>query len=1232
MKRKKRLLAILLTVSLGAAPAVSYAAEFADSGTADENTIEEECVESCSEPEDMDSEANVVVSGEVDAKEAVSEEVEEVEAKEPFPEEVAEDDAKEEVPEEMDDVLAKEAYDEEEYGIQLLANGDTAFAVYSETDDSLIFYTDSTVPDAGSTYREKDVTAVYTGFDTAEYAAASEVPWRSVRGDVQSVRFDESFTDVQPNATALWFSEFTGCAEFDMANLDTSQVTTMYRMFYYCSHAAELDVRHFDTANVTSMQGMFNNCRAITELDVSGFDTSHVKTMEAMFYSCSNLITIYSDDSMFVTTGLTTEINMFTGCGVLVGGCGTVWNNSRITSAMAHVDTTDYPGYFTNRSFYDGVIFAPSNKTANRLAANGGGRTAMTGLSQFAGEYGKLEIILPTDSDLGSKFTIYRDETGTEYTSSAALGNITGDYNWKLVGWYNIANGEYYSVADGKEVTAEIDLHKNNVFYADYISTSYDFGSSTDGAFIDTVSTADFVDIQMFDYNELFNLYSCDLSAAMSENTEAAFNNSTFDETWTDGEKFYDTPNYNGLNRNGTTALTNSFIFLGGANGGGTILNPHNYASWNNSTTTIQSASNWGITSPSFSNPIIGSLFNPNSDRIGVTYVGQSDFLFQYGTDGKEGQNPNTEKYVGYYYYDSGLYSAAYNQSAQRFYVYDRLEYGSSGGTQLSMFLPYNYFTDETMHSDPQIDYWFGMSMEIQFYLPDDVGTAAAPSKNIVQDKNMVFNFSGDDDIMVFVDDALVLDMAGVHTRADGTIDFATGTVTRAVWNYEETGYAWGPQTTSFELGAGNHTMTVYYMERGRSASNLSVSFNIFPEWQYESDSVTTVTASKEWADGAELHAEDAVRMGLFEQVSEFEQSGDSFIIDGMTYTYQAGKTYTAEGKEYTYNAFYFSDSGGIAWYDEDANELYVLVSAPAGQRNPVDLSSGNGWEYVWELLDDDKEYIIREMTQSAAYGASYSVSADPEGYAYWSIIGETELEEAVSGAGDPSAVTLDVILTDAAQAAAEEGTLLGIVINHSLLPDSNIVFSMHAQKNTEDSSLFRYGIVNDSQITDDMVWTLTYTADLGSDVYGAKRLHTFTLSHERDGSRYFLALDESLSGLTVTTSLSAAAEFYCDNAGELRVYSSGGSLVSAKRVVISENGRLSIEDTVSDLQENNLHIYTLTTGHTTVYGWKVVNRSAFELPNTGGYGTLRFIVIGLAVLCGGAAGIYTRGKRQKRV
>ena len=100
--------------------------------------------------------------------------------------------------------------------------------------------------------------------------------------------------------------------DYEIANLDTSNITDMHDMFKNCANLTHLDLSNFDTSKVTSMYSMFDSCSQLKTLDLSGFDTSKVTNMYAMFGYCQNLTTL--NLTVFDTSKVTNMYNMFNYC------------------------------------------------------------------------------------------------------------------------------------------------------------------------------------------------------------------------------------------------------------------------------------------------------------------------------------------------------------------------------------------------------------------------------------------------------------------------------------------------------------------------------------------------------------------------------------------------------------------------------------------------------------------------------------------------------------------------------------------------------------------------------------------------------------------------------------------------------------------------------------------------------------------------------------------------------
>ena len=415
-------------------------------------------------------------------------------------------------------------------------------------------------------------------------------------------------------------------------------------------------------------------------------------------------------------------------------------------------------------------------------------------------------------------------------------------YNYVLSGWYDIVNNKYY--APGEEITighsSGDDIKGNAVFYADWKAASYDVGQFNSQV-TDTVSTNSFVTTRMFDYSVLMNI--------LSERANVTFNNN--------GSSYTDTWNLltNGNNPYNGDPVTN-FILRDWDAGGQDISYPNGHNDRNNPTDAGTVYRNL------YTEQIRDIFFDPSLELPGKQYLGTGDHLFQLCLD------PAHEHY-GYYYYNSERNAASYNQSDQRFYVYDYLEctrtsYNSGNEGKYSDFLPLNspyantngkhvntytyqgtegeyvgttHYMYDCRYNDSNnstnnvgTNFWFGMSVEVEFYLPNNAGATVNGGEYGNQDiygKDMHFRFTGDDDVWIFVDDTMVLDLGGLHGMETGDINFSTGTVTI-------NGVVDNQLSNNLKtIKAGEHKLTLYYMERGSSMSNCAIYFNLAPRFAF---------------------------------------------------------------------------------------------------------------------------------------------------------------------------------------------------------------------------------------------------------------------------------------------------------------------------------------------------------------------------------------------------------------
>lgn len=210
--------------------------------------------------------------------------------------------------------------------------------------------------------------------------------------------------------------------------------------------------------------------------------------------------------------------------------------------------------------------------------------------------------------------------------------------------------------------------------------------------------------------------------------------------------------------------------------------------------------------------------------------------------------NESTFNGITTYSYDSFTdKNREINTSKKDFEVtsYKNATVGSDNGVG---FFPFEQFTDTTKTNTHK--YGFGTEFDIDFYMSETGTLTAADGTK----KDITFNFSGDDDVWVYVDGVLVLDLGGAHKVSSGSINFSDMKVIyKAAVDTSDNISARGKGTAdTFATNANNvttvdlaqifkangaefnnknsskkHTLQMFYMERGSSDSNCSISFNL---------------------------------------------------------------------------------------------------------------------------------------------------------------------------------------------------------------------------------------------------------------------------------------------------------------------------------------------------------------------------------------------------------------------
>lgn len=227
-----------------------------------------------------------------------------------------------------------------------------------------------------------------------------------------------------------------------------------------------------------------------------------------------------------------------------------------------------------------------------------------------------------------------------------------------------------------------------------------------------------------------------------------------------------------------------------------------------------------------------------DSEGNPVFTVPDAGIFTEERVDGKTVQKANFpftyDSATGYYEFNAAEESV-YFHNGELHYDDEPQKVNNDGWK--TAFLPFNDSYGESANDIQNPDYHFGMRADIEFSMTDD---------GKWMEQEIQFEFAGDDDMWVFVDGVLVLDLGGIHDSANGVINFATGEVTCSATNPEDFSFGiFGEDITkgniytkdgkegqlgkNFDTFAAEnrHTLTIFYLERGAGESNCRIKFNL---------------------------------------------------------------------------------------------------------------------------------------------------------------------------------------------------------------------------------------------------------------------------------------------------------------------------------------------------------------------------------------------------------------------
>lgn len=268
----------------------------------------------------------------------------------------------------------------------------------------------------------------------------------------------------------------------------------------------------------------------------------------------------------------------------------------------------------------------------------------------------------------------------------------------------------------------------------------------------------------------------------------------------------------------------------------------------------------------------------------------------------------------GYYGFDADSQNATYDTALSKFTLSNR---PCTNQSDTPCFAPFGNDTNDNKYS-------FGMNLGAEFYMPKD---------GKVNNQDMVFDFTGDDDVWVFIDGVLVLDLGGIHQALDGSINFATGKIT-----YDKTQSYGNPPAATITQAFTNagktwdstayktHHLSFFYLERGDGGSNCKIRFNLpvkpSKAIDIEKETLGTIDADKQF---------------------QFQ-----LFVGSSSTPYQ----------------------GKYSVYDAYTNQ--VLFNTQTSNNGVITLAKGQFARVQSDTFTDDTTYKVRELDSSG-----YTVSAN---------------------------------------------------------------------------------------------------------------------------------------------------------------------------------------------------------------------------------------------------------------
>ena len=322
---------------------------------------------------------------------------------------------------------------------------------------------------------------------------------------------------------------------------------------------------------------------------------------------------------------------------------------------------------------------------------------------------------------------------------------------------------------------------------------------------------------------------------------------------------------------------------------------------------------------------------------------------------------------------------------------------GTYGDGSSTVWMPFNGTT--SINGEANCNYHFGMRTTIPFAMTANGRVDEMDDKS----EAITFSFSGDDDVWVFIDGHLVIDLGGIHNRLDATINFQANTVTYSEANagdpngetgsYNNSSFATTqtlfenliPQDRTAFASVAGHELTIFYLERGAGSSNCKIKFNLPVK-----DTVTvTKDATKSWDEKT-----DTVTL-----LTDEEQATVNAIPFGFTLYRKSTATDTEFEAVANEKYYLINKNGQIAETREtDATGHFTLLNGQSARFISTAMDDEDGVTYY--VVEDSHEAFTQPDYNYAGEAAGNSNgqvfynSVTAENYASGDLIPEFVLSD----------------------------------------------------------------------------------------------------------------------------------------------------------------------------------------------------------------------------------------------